>query len=61
MKKLLQVSEIISSVKVKAVDGVGREYAIDTDRSLNVGQSILTVNNVVVGVVKTQSDKVYEV
>ncbi len=61
MKQILSVIQKVSSTEVKAVDGVGRSKILAGGSSLNVGDSILVVNNVIIQKIKPDNSETYEV
>lgn len=61
MRKILKVQESVGSNDYTMIDSVGRKYTVNTDRLLRKGQSVLTVNGVVTGIVQAATPDVYEV
>jgi len=62
MRQVLEIDRVVSSgSKYIGKDAVGKYFQINTDRVLRKGQSVLLVNQVVVGVVQTTIDQVFEV
>lgn len=62
MKQILEIDRIVATgSKYIGKDGTGKYFPINTDKILHKGQSVLLVNNIVVGVVQTSIDAVIEV
>ncbi len=61
MKQTLRVVNIKSSSSYVCKDAVGRFFTVDTDRRLQVGQSVKLVNGIVVGVVQNKVVQIFEV
>lgn len=61
MKQVLTVTKKISGVKLMGRDSLGRTYPINTDKQLPLGTTVLVSNGALIGTVKKQQPKVYEV
>ena len=61
MKQILKITQIISSNEYVGVDSVLKSHLITTDKDLRVGQSVLLKNGIVIGIVETTTQDVYEV
>lgn len=59
--KILQIVKVLSSSMVIGQDVMGREYRLQTDKSLVKGQNVAVKNGVIVGVVRGATQKIYEV
>ena len=61
MKKVLVVTDKVSSTEIKAQDGSGRVSVLAGGSSFNVGDTILVVNGVIIQKIKNRSNITYEV
>jgi len=62
MRQVLEIDKVVTpGAKYIGKNGVGKSFQINTDKSLRKGQSVLLVNEVVVGVVQTSIDAIFEV
>ena len=62
MKQILEIDRgVTAGSRYIGKDGTGKYFPISTDRILSKGQSVLLVNEVVVGVVQTSIDAIIEV
>lgn len=61
MKLILEIIQVIANNKYIGKDKSGVQHFIDTDIALKIGQSVLTKNGIVIGIVQTEQQDVYEV
>jgi len=61
MKRIYTVVRKLSQFDILAEDSLGRQKVLQTDKTLNPGDSILTVNGVVIGVTKKEVVQVFNV
>lgn len=60
-QKILTVTKRINGVRLLGEDSLGRVFDISTDRHVPIGTSVLVRNGILIGTVKKQQPKVYEV
>jgi hypothetical protein len=61
MKKVYTVVRKLSQFDILVEDSLMRQRVLQTDKTLNPGDSILTVNGVVIGVTKKEVVQVFNV
>jgi len=61
MKQILEIVEISAPERYIGKDQLGKSFNISTEKVLRTGQSVLLVNGVVVGVVQTKIEGVFNV
>jgi len=61
MKRIYTVVRKLSQFDILAEDSLGRQQILQTDKALNPGDAILTVNGVVIGVTKKEVVQVFNV
>ena len=61
MRKELEVVEILTAKRVRAVDVIGRGFVIDTSINLIKGDFVVAVDNVVVNKISRPTVNIYEV
>lgn len=61
MKAIYTVMRKVAPLEVVVRDALGRERNIHTNRNLNVGDTVLVVNGIVVDLVNKPNTQVFEV
>jgi len=61
MKKVYTVVRKLSQFDILVEDSLMRQQVLQTDKALNPGDAILTVNGVVIGVTKKEVVQVFNV